>query len=293
MVKVCKKNFPVGSYSGQKSPGFYMDKLLKRNLDVFCEKIVDDMQFVILITGTGNVRNGKSTLAKQIGYYMTKKINKLHNKHNKFTIENIIFKGDDLINTALKLPKYSIDVLDEGDDLVEMHWSLLARRLRRFFRKCGQLNQILILLIPDFFELNDNFALVRSNCLINVRFGKRFKRGLYKFYNRRGKKQLYMRGKKWKNYKGWKPNFNGAFNDAQTINEEIYEKKKLLDLKDDQLEPSQRKANILKEHCIKIIENNKKNKLNLNKKQLGLLLGTSPRSMGRYEGGGNPKGGGK
>ena len=48
-LKVCTKDFPLGSFKGQKTPGFSMSELLKENLDILAEKIVDDMQFVGII----------------------------------------------------------------------------------------------------------------------------------------------------------------------------------------------------------------------------------------------------
>ena len=174
MAKVCPKDFPKGSFRYQESDGFYMESYLQDNLDILAEKIADDQMFVILITGSGAVRVGKSVLAQQVGYYLSHKVNELHNVKTSFTTKNLTFKGEELQKKAMELPAFSVLDLDEGDDLVEHYWSKLARDLRRFFRKAGQLNQFVILVLPDFFELPRAYAITRSTCLINVRFVGKF-----------------------------------------------------------------------------------------------------------------------
>lgn len=230
MVKVCLKDFPKGSFKKQISDGFYIEGYLKENLDIFARKIVDDQMFVFLITGSGFVRIGKSVLAQQIGYYLTDKVNELHKTKNKFDLNNIVFKGFELKDKAFALPRYSVIVLDEGDDLVEHYWSKLAKELRRFFRKAGQLNNFIVLVLPDYFELPKNYAITRSMCLINVKYVGKFDRGFYDFYNFEQKKKLYLKGKKDANYKSIPPNFSGRFTNVYTINEQEYRKKKKEDL---------------------------------------------------------------
>lgn len=230
MVKVCKKDFPKGSYKGQQSDGFYMDEYLMENLDVIAEKVADDQMFVILITGSGHVRVGKSVFAHQIAYYLTHKVNELHKVKNTYTIKNVVFKGEELQERAFSFPKYSVISLDEGDDLVEHYWSKMAKDLRRFFRKAGQLNHFVILVLPDFFELPRSFAITRSMFLLNVKFKGRFDRGYFEFYNFEKKKQLYLKGKKNANYSAEDPNFIGRFVNMYPIDEKEYREKKHDDL---------------------------------------------------------------
>jgi len=247
MVKVCEKDFPMGSYKKQKTAGLYMDGILKDNLDILAEKIVDDQMFVILITGSGFVRIGKSVLAQQVGKYLSYKVNELHKVKTDFTLKNITFKGNELQKKAIELPKYAVLDLDEGDDLVEHYWSKLARDLRRFFRKAGQLNQFVILVLPDFFELPRAYAITRSTCLINVRFVGKFDRGFFNFYNFERKKQLYLKGKKYANYKAVKPNFFGRFENVYTVPEQEYRAKKQKDLEEAEEEMVKTPNQIIKE----------------------------------------------
>ncbi len=238
MVKVCLKDFPKGSLQGQQSDGFYMDGYIKENLDVMAERIVDDMQFVGVISGKGTVRNGKSTFAQHQGYYFTHKVNQLHKLKNKFKMENVVFKADDLIEKAFSLPKYSVLILDEGDDLTAQYYSKLAIKLRRFFRKCGQLNLFFLLLIPDFFELPRAYAVTRSTYLINVMFMGKFERGFFEFYSGEKKRELYYKGRRYGDYNCVKANFKGRFPKPYLVDEKEYREKKRRDMMDDEGEES-------------------------------------------------------
>ena len=230
MAKVCSKEFPMGSYSGQKSDGMFINDGVKHSVDILARNIQKDMQFVGLYSGDGTVRNGKSTCAQQHAYYYSWKISKLTGKNIPFTMDNIVFRAEDLIKKAFKLPKYSCIILDEGDDLTAHYFSHLSKNLKKFFRKCGQLNLFIILILPDFFELPSNYALIRSNFLINVHFLDEFTRGYFKFYGPKSKKNLYLYGKRWKDYDASPADFPGKFIHLYTVDEEIYRKAKLDDM---------------------------------------------------------------
>lgn len=216
-MKFLEQEYPKGTFKGQKTDGAYINVILAPNLDVLAKKIVKDMHFLGIITGHDAVGNGKSTLATQVGAYLTAKINELHGINNTFTNKNVAFKGRDLAKTSLALPKYSVVMLDEGDDLTMPTMSELQRQIRTFFRKCRQLNQILLLIIPSFFELPKFYALSRSHFLIDVKFGDEFARGHFDFYSARKKKLLYIKGKKEWNYDVISADFNGGFTKGYTF----------------------------------------------------------------------------
>lgn len=239
MVKVCPLDFPLGSYPRQQSDGYYMDGYLKENLDVIAEKISDDQMFVLIITGSGHVRVGKSVLAHQVGYYLMHKVAEINDlKNHKYTNNNITFKAEELKDKAFAFNKYSVVCMDEGDDLMEHYWKQVSKDLRRFFRKAGQLNQFIILVLPDFFELPRSFAITRSMFLLNVKFMGKFDRGYFDFYNFEKKKELYLKGKKTADYKCVSPNFSGRFTNTYTIDEKQYREKKRKDLEEKEDEES-------------------------------------------------------
>jgi len=282
MVKVCEEQYPIGSFPGQKTAGFYMDKTLKENLDILAEKVTNDMDFIIVVSGKGAVRSGKSAFVQQLGTYLTYKINEKHKTKNKFTNDNIVFRGNELIKVGLRLPKYNVIVLDEGDDLTSAHFSKDAVRLRRFFRKCGQLNHIIILIIPDFFELPRNYAVTRTVCLINVYFFKKFERGYFEFYSHKRKKKLYVKGKRWGDYDVINANFKGRFPKLYTVDEKEYKEKKFRDLYEEEEKEIKNVRVITKECWITVLKNINKIKPKLTQKQKAQLFNMSQRNIGKY-----------
>jgi len=231
MTKVCEELYPKGTIPNQRSDGFYMDNYLKLNLDIMAKNIFNDMQFLgLCCSSTYDVRTGKSTFMQQIGTYFTHTVNQKYNLNNTFTIKNIVFDGGSLIKAAFKLPKYSVILLDEGDDIAANYWSKLSQKLRRFFRKCGQLNLFILIILPNFFQLPMAYALSRSIFLIDVKFYGEFERGYFDFYNFESKRKLYIKGKKTHDYKVTKPDFYGRFTKFYTIDEKAYRDKKYRDL---------------------------------------------------------------
>jgi len=210
-MKFAPDIFPLGTFKGQQTAGAYFDGTLASNLDILAKKITNDMHFTGLITGHDGVRNGKTTVATQVGTYLTWKINKLHGTSLTFTDKNIVMRGKDLDKVSFGLPPHSVIVLDEGDDLTTHGSKELAIAIKRYFRKCGQLNQILLLLLPSFFELPKFYALNRSHFLIDVKFHGEFDRGTYSFYSARNKKYLYLKGKREWDYEAYKHDFPGSF----------------------------------------------------------------------------------
>ena len=185
MTKVCIDDFKKEDYPPGKlrSDGFSIHEWLKENYDVCIKAVHKDLDFVFIVSGNGFVRVGKSLVAMQGGYYITKAVNQMYGLKNTFNLEeNYAYNANELIRKAMKLPKYSVIILDEGDDLEENYWSYLAKVLRRFFRKCGQKNLFIFMVVPDFFELKKAYAITRSIALINVKFEGEFERGNFQFF---------------------------------------------------------------------------------------------------------------
>lgn len=266
-MKFLEKEFPIGTFPKQKSDGAYINETLAKNLDIYAKRIINDMHFLIIIAGNDAVGNGKSTLATHCGAYLTNKINELHGLNNSFTSKNIALKAKKLVKQSFDNPQYSVNVLDEGDDLTTHGMKQSAVELKRYFRKCRQLNQILILIIPSFFELPKFYALARSHALINVKFHGEFERGVFDFYGPKQKKLLYIKGKKDWDYTAAKPDFDGGFFSQYTFFPELteetkrYKKKKYDDMvedaedKEQQLTPLQIERRTIAK-TFKIVHNN-------------------------------------
>ena len=214
----------------------YMDGGLKQILNSIVYNVPNDWDSVILISGSGMVRVGKSILGQQIGYYMANKLG------TKFDINNIVFSGSELIKKSKDFPKYSVFVYDEarGELDTKKVMEEITRTLLDFFSECGMYNHVVILILPDFFELPKGIAINRSELLLNVyrdRANKKdkegedviaFERGFFHGYHRQNKKKLYIIGKKnFNDYDIVKRDFLGRFLNIYTVDKEEYLAKKL------------------------------------------------------------------
>lgn len=213
-----------------------MDKGLSQILDSIAYNVRFDFDSLILVSGSGMVRIGKSKLAKQCGYYLSWRLKK------SFTTENIVFSGKELISLAKKLPKNSVIVYDEGKETLDVKKVLqeITQTLLDFFAEAGIYNHICIIVLPDFFDLPKWIATSRSELLLNVtrkivvkkdEYGEEvyaFDRGYFDGYHKTSKKMLYMLGKKnFNDYSIIKRDFFGEFSDASVIDEDEYMRKKM------------------------------------------------------------------
>jgi hypothetical protein len=257
-MKFAEDIFPKGTFKGQETDGAYINETLAKNLDVIAKKIGDDMHFLGIISGHDMVGDGKTTMATHVGAYLTHKVNQCWKVNNQFTDKNMVFNSVELVERSFELPPYSIIVLDEGDDLTTHGMKELAVRLKRFFRKCRQLNHILLLILPSFFELPKFYALSRSHFLIDVMFMNEFERGYFKFYGAHSKKLLYIKGKKEWDYDSWKPDFKGRFFSSYVFFPDLkgctdrYKEHKLSDMHDDSDEKIDKRTKAQIEQDIKV-----------------------------------------
>jgi len=231
-MKILEKKYPKGTFKGQKTDGRYMTQFLYQNLDFMAEKITKDMTFLaVFFSSTLEVGTGKSVLATQTGEAWTDLVNRKYGLNIEFTARNLVFKPEHLIERAFEVPKYSCIILDEWEDAT--YWSKLGVTLRRFFRKCRQLNLFMIIIIPNWFQLPLNYAVSRSIFAIDIKFDENLDRGNYDFYTFGSKKNLYIKGKKMHNYNVQRADFKGHFLDGYGIPREAYIKAKEKDMKED------------------------------------------------------------
>ena len=213
--------------------GIWMNPTLKMNLDSILHNTRKDWSFLIIISGSKKTRIGKSVLAQQIGYYLA------HSLGRKFTVDNICLDGKSLIDISQKLSP-GVFVLDESrSDLSSgKHLVKSTQILIDFFNESGKLNNIVILVIPDFFDLMKPVAVGLSHCLINVFISKKraldkngqevveFKRGYYSFYSDDKKNDLYINHRQKRDYNAVKWNFWGDFQNKWVIDVEEYDRRK-------------------------------------------------------------------
>ena len=240
--------------------GYSMDNYLVENLTPTPKFLAQDRDMVGIISGHGDVRNGKSTIAIQIGYFLAwmqaggrmdlrkgkdgKYINpvvlKKPNKPVNFSYENLVYTPEGLIDLARTLAnkygKSQIMVYDETSGLDSKGtMKAVNQMLSHFFQTCGAYNHIILIVLPDFFKLNEDIATTRSMFLVDTYSDENWSRGLFNFYGPRDKEWLYFNGKKLRGigvrYASQNPTFYGRFTRWIPFDREEYEAQKQEKLK--------------------------------------------------------------
>jgi len=218
---------------------------LKDNLNEVPKFLRKAWDCVIIVSGNGKVRIGKSTIAMQIAYYIAWLLNEKRksgglvpeNNPVPFTNANVAFDPEELMQKAEKLPKNSVIVYDEGRAGLDSARAMenINKATQDFFQECGQYGHVIIIVLPDFFKLNETIAIPRSLFLINCYTDKNYNRGFFSFYSEHRKELLYIIGKKkWgstSKYMSVDPNFWGTFSDYFPLDKKIYDEQKKSSLK--------------------------------------------------------------
>lgn len=233
--------------SGKEQKGFYLDRWLKENLDGIPSFIAKDWDLVGVVSGSGLVRSGKSTLAIQIGQYIAWRIaggEVISDENGKaiqiipptkevrFNLDHVVFSPQELMEKARKFPMNSVFVYDEGRAGLDSKRAMesVNKGMEDFFQECGMYNHVILIVLPDFFKLHFDYAITRSMFLINVGVDKKWNRGIFNFYNRNQKEWLFTLGKRkigsFGKYNAVKSSFFGSFSSWSPFNKKEYEKKK-------------------------------------------------------------------
>ncbi len=233
--------------SGREQTGFYLDRWLKDNLDGIPGFIKKDWDLVGVVSGSGLVRSGKSTLAIQIAQFIAWRIaggeviadengNMVKiippKKEVRFSLDHVVFSPQELMEKARKFPMNSVFVYDEGRAGLDSKRAMesINKGMEDFFQECGVYNHVILIVLPDFFKLHYDYAITRSMFLINVGVDKKWNRGIFNFYNRNQKEWLFTLGKRkigsFGKYNAVKSSFFGSFSSWSPFEKRLYDKKK-------------------------------------------------------------------
>jgi hypothetical protein len=97
---------------------------------------------------------------------------------------------------------------------------------------CGQKNLFIIIVLPSFFLLDKYVALWRARGLFHV-FSMKTRKGFWRYFNRRKKKLLFLKGKKDYTYYFVRTGFKGTFTNHYTVDEDVYRAKKARSLEEE------------------------------------------------------------
>jgi len=264
-VEVYKKN-------GSKKP-LFVDGLLVKNLSAAKDMTKKDWDWVFVVDGIEGC--GKSVLAQQLAKFCDPTLD----------INRICFSPDEFKKAVINCKQYQAIVYDEAYGGLNSRQAMTQtnRTIVSMLAEIRQKNLFVFIVLPTFFDLDKNVAVWRSRGLFHVEVDKNFGRGYWKFYNQVTKKYLYMKGKKFYDYRQALPNLKGRFPDGYVVDPEEYKNKKIKSLskwgEEAQLDKQLREFR--KSLVMNLYE--VKNRLNLTQKDIGLILGITDRTIQNYK----------
>lgn len=210
-IKV-NEGYKYNAIRGEDLNGYWMDNILKNNLDLLKQSVKRKWDGTFLITGMEG--SGKSNAAFMCANYLDPTF------QGEEALRRIVFTADQfykIVDTAK--PETSI-VWDEmvlggmsDDALTNMQKALIKK-----FTLLRKKRLYLILVIPYIFMLRLYFAVARTRFVMHFYSPDGLERGFFKFYSYDKKRELYFKGKK--NY--WNMNVVPADFIGQTRNTEGY-----------------------------------------------------------------------
>jgi len=106
----------------------------------------------------------------------------------------------------------------------------INKGMEDFFQTCGFMGHVILIVLPNFFKLHEDYAIARSWFLIDVYSDKQHRRGYFSFYNEEQKEKLFYFGKKRigirAKYTSASENFWGKFSSWFPFDREEYDKLK-------------------------------------------------------------------
>lgn len=193
---------------------YYMDGILKQNLDVVKPHVLKDWDMCFIFCGVEG--GGKSTLAMQVARYLA---------GERFTLEHVCLSPKQFME-KIKKPNFlqpgDVLILDESFMINSRStMSELNRQFLAILSECRQKQLFLLLNLPNYFDLDKNLALWRSRGMFYV-YADNMQRGYFNFFGYEKKKYLYINGKKFYDYKAGKKDFQGRFTKYMPLDDAGY-----------------------------------------------------------------------
>ena len=224
----------------------YMDGYERKVYDKARKIIRQDWDCVFLIDGVEG--GGKSVKAQQGA-------EAVDDTFNSTSIDRVTFTPEEFKTAILSAKKYQAVIYDEAYTGLSSRGTMsdINKTLVSMLAEIRQKNLFVFIVMPTFFDLDKYAAIWRSRGLFHVYTDKGYGRGYFSYYNKDRKKNLYILGKKFYDYRKPKPNFRGRFTNRYVVDEELYRAKKLKALsgrKDKQLTKDESRIPIiLKAYC--------------------------------------------
>jgi len=247
------------------------------------------------------VVTSNSTLAQQIGYFLAWLlaggtmamigpdgnrwlVDKRPDKEVRFDLkDNIVFSPEELMKKASDLfKKYGMNqviVYDEGRAGLDSARAMQAinKVMQDFFQECGQYGHVIIIVLPSFFKLHEDYATSRSLFLVDVFADKNLRRGYFNFYTERQKEYLFLNGKKRlgtiAKYAGCNSSFMGRFTKFLPVPSDDYNKAKQKALKTKDLNRTDRKWKQQRDAALYLIRRETEMKYSVLAREMTVICG--------------------
>ncbi len=205
------------------------------------------------ISGENRVATGKSFCASQLGYFIAwciaggkmnldrdpitgkfinARITKKPDKPLNFSLDNIVFDPEKLMELARTLPRNSVIIYDEtgaGGVSSKNTMSSLNKKFEFFQETCRFYGHVFLLVLPNFFKLHNDIAVSRTDFLLDCPL-RGTKRGQWRLWGRRSKEKLFEFSRfkigASAKYATTPPDKFGRFTNLFTLNLKEYTKKK-------------------------------------------------------------------
>lgn len=202
---------------------YYMDARMKKRTD---EKVLpalqsQDKDWIEVVDGPEGV--GKSTFAFQRAKYVDP----------SFNLSRVVFSPEEFRQAIFDAKKGQAIVYDEAFTGLGSRSALspINKYLVSLMMQMRQKNLFVILVLPTFFLLDKYAALFRTRILTHVYESKGGRRGYFRVYNQKKKKDLFLFGKATYSYPKkvftrFRGRFYGVFALGDSEEEDKYRKKK-------------------------------------------------------------------
>ena len=245
---------------------YYMEKDLVPNLDFLLERNKKGWDNVLILDG--EERSGKTTLGKQIGYYLNFK------KKKNFTVDNIHFCPEEMFDYAME-QRQEVIMWDEAalGAMSEDRYKQSQQLIIKMLMTAGKYNHNYIFIIPKIRKLSDYIAEDRSIALLRVKSLNNIDRGFFDLFGKK-KKNLISQFERKKQKYFIKRDMRGRFfsyenTDKEVIDLAAYEQKKDNAIKSIINQDKKKKSYQI--YFKKLVEHIKKNKLMTYKEVAGLI----------------------
>lgn len=202
--------------------GIYIHHKLKDKLDNIKKIQARNWDCMFIICGIEG--GGKSTLGKLCMWYLS---------NGTATINNIAANAQEAFDKLKNLPDESPLLIDEGELMFSAKDSMRTeqKQLLKILQVIRQKRMSLIVVCPDFFDLQKYLAVHRSRFVLRAVTDRKLTRGTFLYWGERRKKLLFEMGKRnFNSYTKPKREWAGDFTDFKVAFEAEYDltKKKSL-----------------------------------------------------------------